>query len=708
LSNPGDIIEFLIAFGGLLLLFALLYAENANLEYVRRFIAPEGGVALGETVTQARNFALLRFLPLLLLNLGAYGAIRFLPRVLPRVWKHRTLAQDRSRNPRRPMHGINRFIYRIAGFLFRSVLNIFRLPRPEHTRIESWLVGTSRAYSLEIAGIRKFWMWVSSYRLPLTLFSAVLYALAFPNEYFLDGVGWLGWIALVPLFWVIKTSHFTQTLFYLTIFGAFQGVLVNAWYSTYGLIALPFVTIFSAWVFFVYALVMGVLRNLVYTPRVLGRHDWILWPLSWTLFDYARSLGSVAYPWGFLGATQYQFSQFIQVADVTGIWGVTFLVVLVNSVLSHVILPYPTRQTPWNSHLPVPITARRRLPALVTSVLILASLIYGETKIQQYTEAQKSTYPVLLIQQNIDPRNHETDIPPQTLISLTQTQNSQPGTLVLWPEGALGLDDSVREVQTMVNDGQFYLLAGTTRRKEVSQLPPVAQRRFVEETPALLALGHEWAATRKPQFNSVISFLPNGDPGLEYNKIRWVPFSEHFPYKKELPWIYQLLDYFNSSDWTPGWEYTLFPTPAGLVATPICFEDVFPNHLRRFVLEGADMFAVVSNDYWSLTPVEGQQHAIHGLFRAIENRVPMVRATTSGLTSVINPLGTIEESLDYYAKVTLSYDVPVLESGNSFRPGPTLYTRWGDWFPLVAGGIFLIILLWVLLFRTVELLDAEE
>ncbi|MDY7027956.1 MAG: nitrilase-related carbon-nitrogen hydrolase [Spirochaetota bacterium] len=112
-----------------------------------------------------------------------------------------------------------------------------------------------------------------------------------------------------------------------------------------------------------------------------------------------------------------------------------------------------------------------------------------------------------------------------------------------------------------------------------------------------------------------------------------VPFTEHFPYEEEFPWLAALLDKFGTSNWKQGEERVIFQHPAAGFFTPICFEDIFPDDTRRFVLEGADLIVNISNDYWSLTPVEGKQHAIHSLFRAVENRRPMVRATGSGLTT---------------------------------------------------------------------------
>lgn len=710
--NPDWIVEFLLSFGILLFAFAWVYADNANLDYVKRFIAETGGIQLAENVDLARQEALLRFLPLLIINFLAYIFIRCLPRLLPRVWANRHLIKGEDDSHSKGWKAF--WQRRIAPFL-QNLLRAFRLPRPDHTQLEAWLVKVSRSYSRDVAGVRSLWVWVCSYRLPLTLLSAALFALAMPSQAAVAGIPILGWIALVPLFLVIKTCSFTETVFYLTVFGALESLLVNYWHSTYGLIALPFVTIISAFQFFVFGIVMGIIRNLIYSPRVLGRHDWILWPLSWVLFDYLRSLGYAGYPWGFLGVSQYSLLPVIQISELFGIWGVTFLLVLANSVISHVALPYPTMRTPWNNKMRIPFTARRRFPAILSFVMIAAALIFGYLRLSQVESSLYSGPTVALVQPNTDPRKAAPSETMEVLMRLTrETLEENPQvSMVLWPEGALPYDlsrrspqfypSAVNELIEFLDEKQVTLLTGTNNRREVSELPAEQARRFHASTPVLEAVGYDGAAERLPNFNSVLLMNPGAPLDEYYEKIRLVPFTEHFPFKEEFPWLYGLLDQFNISDWSEGWVYHLFSTPTGLVATPICFEDVFPDHVRRFVQGGAAVLAVHSNDYWSLTPVEAQQHTAHALFRSVENRRPMIRSTASGLTVFISPSGRIVgETLPYYEEGVLVNRIPMISSP------PTLYTLWGDWFPLGCGAIFILICLWVLAFRTNELLFGRR
>lgn len=679
---PGDVIELLVGVGLILFLFAWLYANNANLDYVKRFIALNGGLSLAPSVDSARIEAALRYLPLILINLTAYLTHRLLPGLLPRVW---SASRDRKNN--------------LLDIVRGKTNSARQREKVNHRRLESWLVRVNQGYTQEVAGVRGFWIGVSNFRLPLTVLSAFLFAFAHPSETFQQGLAPLAWFALVPLFWVLKTSVFKHTVFYLTLFGALQAMLINYWHSTYGLIALPFLTVISGFGYFIFGIVMATLRQLVYSrkPQTLGRYDWLFWPLAWVLFDYIRSSGFAGYPWGFIGVTQYQFTPFIQIADLTGVWGVSFVLLLVNAALAHVTLPSILKSTPWNSEHRLPLSEHRGAALIAALILVATIFVYGFSRLQYFdflkTESPHST--ILLVQQNTDPRKHEPEKTLGTLQSLTAKAladlPAKPD-LVAWSEAAIPYDLSqgdsvaylqgVRNFKNFVEVSKISLLSGTVRNGTVDQAPQDIQDRYHAETPVLVERGYRSAGSRSLNFNSVALFNQQGEPLQTYDKINLVPFTEHFPYKKELPWLYAALDQFNSSDWTPGWRYTTFQTPAGTIVTPICFEDVFPDHVRQLVGAGqAQIIAVLANDYWSLTPVEGEQHFAHAMFRAIENRRPMVRATASGLTAAVAPSGRLLASLPYYTEGYLRTSVPILDPSKA----QTFYGHAGDWFPLAAG-----------------------
>ena len=178
--------------------------------------------------------------------------------------------------------------------------------------------------------------------------------------------------------------------------------------------------------------------------------------------------------------------------------------------------------------------------------------------------------------------------------------------------------------------------------------------------------------------------------------MRLVPFSEHFPLDKEkYSRLYDMFQEYDISNWTMGDERRVFQAGDMRIATPICFEDVFPDHVRRFVKNDVDIILNMSNDYWSLSPVEGRQHGIFSLFRAVENQRPVLRSTCSGYTVAISATGEIQPGApEPYAEGYAIARVPLPEQPYTF------YTRFGDWFPR-GCGIFA--LTFLVIYNTVRL-----
>ena len=184
---------------------------------------------------------------------------------------------------------------------------------------------------------------------------------------------------------------------------------------------------------------------------------------------------------------------------------------------------------------------------------------------------------------------------------------------------------------------------------------------------------------RRIDYNAAVLFSPDGRREATYHKVHLVPFTEYFPYKSELPGIYDLLLKFDVTFWEPGKVRSVLRHPLFNFCTPICFEDTFPMDVREFVLRGADVIMNLSNDYWSLTEVEAKQHFISSLFRAVENRRPLLRSTASGYTSYVDSAGRQIDGLPFYEEGYLIVDVRLESKGLS------VYTWIGDWFPLVCA-----------------------
>jgi apolipoprotein N-acyltransferase len=525
--------------------------------------------------------------------------------------------------------------------------------------------------------------------LPLALLSSVLTALAFPSFASLRGFGFLAWICLVPLLSVLyRSRRWSQGVFYGTLYGTVSSVLINYWLGTFSLVSLQLIILIQLlW----YLAFMGPFVFLLRSTRF----RFIAVPCGWTFFELARSTGFLGYPWGLLGASQYGFVPVIQIASITGVWGVSFLVAAVNAAAAELL--DRRRFSPTAICLkPVPgrpgvLRDRASAVAVIfAGGLFAASLVYGGLVLflnpPEKTDGADEAV-IALIQQNSDPRKHDYYETYDALKRLTDEAMKYKPDLVVWSETAFvpnirrwsGEDPAVYELARLVGDFIAYQKALSTWLVTGNDDYRVVPGEGIEET--------------RLNYNAAVFFSDRGERIETYHKNKLVPFTEYFPYEDILPGVYKTLLAYDVHFWEPGTEKTVFRHPLFSFSTPICFEDVFPGLVRRYVLAGADIIINLSNDYWSLKEAEAVQHGTHGVFRAVENRRPLLRATASGATLRADEFGRILETVPLYKEGYLIAPVPLVE-----RP-LTLYTRWGDWFPAVCGAVIGPLLLVSLFYR---------
>ncbi|MCK4541588.1 MAG: apolipoprotein N-acyltransferase [Spirochaetales bacterium] len=635
--EPGIFLEITWAPALILFLFAYIYARNANMDYVQRFIATKGHIQLAGSTALEQLYAFLRFGPILLANGGYY------------IWRRITLQKKE------------------------------KLPS-EKTWIQRW---------------------ITPWPLPWTAVSALLFALAFPSFLTLKGIGILAWFALIPLFIILLNSSPGRSVFYGVFFGVLQALIVNYWHGVYSYLTLHLLTIAIT---LEYLIFMSILTGVI---RVSGKWGFLTAPLLWVLFDYARSITEFGYPWGIIGTTQYQFLPFIQIASLTGIWGPGFIILLCNSSAAWVLSRGLFRwRWPGPEKLPVgrttvPETGRYRLPgpladalrkhinftalfplavsaAVFLGAIIAGTIILVSLRHHIYGDPDTPAAVIVLTQSNTDPRKHEYRDNFERLKELTNKALAElpdGADLVAWPEGGFKLD-----IRYWTAPNRYYTYWGRFVKEFLD---------FQEGLSTWLLTGtqdHIMIAEndkeKRLNYNSSVLLDDNGELRQFYHKIHLVPFTEHFPLNKEkFAGLYEFFQNFNISNWGTGEERTVFQHEKMRFITPICFEDVFPDHIRRFVKNDVDIILNISNDYWSLSAVEGTQHGILSLFRAVENQRPLLRATSSGYTMYVDATGKIQPgSPGPYTKGYTIARVPLPEKRL------TLYTRWGDWFPLACGG----------------------
>jgi apolipoprotein N-acyltransferase len=194
-------------------------------------------------------------------------------------------------------------------------------------------------------------------------------------------------------------------------------------------------------------------------------------------------------------------------------------------------------------------------------------------------------------------------------------------------------------------------------------------------------------------YNTVILFGGGNILGT-YRKQHLVPFTEYFPYEKEFPALYALLKANDYKWWEKGTEATVFSYDGVRFSTPICFEDIFGSLNATFVRNGADMLVNLTNDSWSGSVPAEMQHLGLAVFRAVENRRPLIRGTNSGITCLVTPSGKIIDPMEPFTKGWRLYEVPLGQ-----KQGMTFYTRFPDLFASLAMVVSVVLLLSAIVHR---------
>ena len=496
----------------------------------------------------------------------------------------------------------------------------------------------------------------------LPVVSALLVTFSFPP--FDRGI--LAWLGLSPLLFALRQRGSLAAASLAFLFGCFFGIGAFYWAISINLIH-PFKFLIVLIAFSLYFLAFGVLYRLI----SVGTGSWIIVgaPALWVALEYIRSnLFFLSFPWNLLGHSQYHCLPAIQIADITGVYGISFLIVMVNQVLSQIPDLLITRRLAptltagqagginWTAHLS-------------TLALVLAlTFSYGWYKMVAPQGGEHLR--VALVQANVLTRDN---MPSADQVEhlrayerLTKEAAKSKPDLIVWPASSLPAP--------VGSSLLVHYIVG----------------RLADETGAYLLVGsagHEKSKPRKegdlPYSNSEFLISPHGYIKKQYNKIRLLPFNERLPLKGKINWPQWITTLQES--FIPGKAYTLFQVSGARFGAPICWENLFPDLFRRFVREGAQFMVSVTNEgFFGRTSAPYQTLAIN-VFRAVENRVAIVRAATTGVSGFINANGEIVERVrgsggeDLFVSGVLVWDVPL--SNNK-----TFYTVYGDIFAYTVIG----------------------
>ena len=507
--------------------------------------------------------------------------------------------------------------------------------------------------------------------------SGVLQVLIFPKPAFYL----LSWVALAPLIYAILKCREQDVTVALAEGGLFlapattwQGFLLGyisglIWYlgscywvyhamHVYGGIGVVtsviLLLMFSTYLALYHGLFGLLLAWIAARRNGFSLRALVLTPFLWVAVELARAY-ITGFPWDLLGTTQIDNIPLSRIATITGVYGISFEIVLVNTAFAAVFLvPY----------------ARRKV--LLTAALAAAIALHAGKLAKP--GALPTTDGATLVQANVpvlDSGQWTLDYLQQTLDSLQslspRPKFNKPGTtgLIIWPESPapffvtdLHLRTTLADVARSTNS---YILTGS------------------------LGIEHAGDPNRRPDiYNSAALVAPNGAWTERYDKIHLVPFGEYVPFERLFSFAGGLTQQIGT--FARGKSRMSLNAGDTKIGTFICYESVFPNEVRQFARNGADLFVNISNDGWYGEGGASWQHLNQARMRAVENDRWLLRDTNTGITAVIDPYGRIVVAAPRNERVEL-------QAAYGLEEDLTFYTRHGDWFPVLCAIITVMALL---------------
>ncbi len=488
----------------------------------------------------------------------------------------------------------------------------------------------------------------------LTASSGILLAVAFPTF----DLHAFAWIALVPLLLALRNASSREGFVLGGLTGLLYFVGTVSWvmhsmhyYGGMGYVPSVLVMLLLCAYLALYPALFGaVLAHLLARrPRIAL----LAAPALWTALELARTYVFTGFPWALLGYSQYRVLPVIQIADITGVYGVSFFIVMVNAAIAGFLAD------------------RKQWRGLVaTGLVAIVVLGYGARKLRAPEPAP--TVSVSVVQGNI-PQDQKWDRAFEDAVvgtyeRLTRQALASRPDVVIWPETAtpfdftgVGRDDSDRTAALIrfVKQGGVPLLFGSP----TYEVEP--NRRIIGRNSAFLLSGQ-------------------GRILAEYDKMHLVPFGEYVPLRHALFFVGRMVQAIG--DFRPGHTYTVMTLPGGTkLCTAICYEIIFPDLVRRFVNEGAQIVTTITNDAWFGKTAAPYQHFSMAVFRAVENRVPVARAANTGISGFIDSRGRILAESRIFTEAEMTH---LLAPGTE----RTFYTRHGDLFSY-ACSLFILLLL---------------
>lgn len=484
-----------------------------------------------------------------------------------------------------------------------------------------------------------------------SLASGILLALAYPRP----GLYLCAWFAFVPVLIAARQRPWRNGFIVGVIFFALVLYWVNVVMTTFGglnwFFSLMAYLLLSGYLalYFAFALFFAVaLRQKIHLPYYLSL------PSLWIALEFVRAKLFSGFPWGLLGYSQSDNLIVAQFADMFGVYGIGFIIMMANAVIAEWLLAERVRRTELR-------------PVVTGTVLLLLCVIgYGWLRLDNPRSGATDEYTqVTLVQGNIaqslkwDPAYQQVTLDTYRHLSLRPAMVKPE--LIIWPESATPFyfqesNQWSRQVRDVARDQSVHLLFGS---------------------PAYEANGEGLR-----YFNSAFMLTPSGEISGRSDKIHLVPFGEYVPLKNILTFVDKLV--VGIGEFSPG-EMTPLDFGEKKAGVLVCFEGIFPELAAGYVRRGADLLVNITNDAWFGNTSAPWQHLAMTRMRAIENRIWVARAANTGVSAFIAPSGEIIAQTGLFMPATLT-------AGIFPGAGLTLYRQFGFALPYLCCAISLLLL----------------
>jgi apolipoprotein N-acyltransferase len=483
--------------------------------------------------------------------------------------------------------------------------------------------------------------------LALAFGSGVLLALAFPKVNF----SLLAWVAFVPLLWLIREKTPKQAFAYGWVAGMGFYLCTVYWVvQTIGLYSnipmliaiVPLLMMCAILASYTGAFAAGLRFHQQHGGAIL-----FLGPLLWVALEWLRSFFFIGFPWVNLGYSQHPFLNLIQFAEFTGVYGISALVIFGNLLFFKLLEDQAAKPA-------------RLLLTLGLFLIVLSG--WGVWRRSQLAALPPTHHlRIGLIQGNIpQDQKWDKDFQEETIARYEQLSReavAKGAELLVWPETAV----------------PFFFQSDIPYQQRLLS--------FVREIKTPLLFG---AVGWRPKtmnevtlFNRAYLVSATGEVLNYYDKIKLAPFGEYIPFHSSfLFFLDKLVE--GIGDFAAGTEVKVFSLPLEKFGVLICFEGIFPDLARRFVANGANFLVNITNDAWFGRSSAPYQHLVMEAMRAVENRVPLVRAANTGFSAVVSLDGSIQEKTNLYEAAFLVEEV-------SWPQVSSFYARCGDLFAYMCA-----------------------